>query len=59
MNTDKTFDQMTPEQLEEIVHAELKELAHWYGGWDKIREMIDMLEDNENEAAFERSQNKY
>lgn len=59
MNTDKTFDQMTSEQLEEIVHAELKELAHWYGGWDKIREMIDMLEDNENEAAFERSQNKY
>lgn len=39
--------------------TDLKEIAHYYGGWNKLREVIDMLEDNENEAAYERWSSDY
>lgn len=49
---------MTTQQLEEEIYQELKEMAHSLGGrpdgFKKLREMIDTIEDNENEAAWER-----
>jgi hypothetical protein len=33
---------------------EIKEAAHWFGGWDELRKKIAELEDNDNEAAFDR-----
>lgn len=47
------------ENIEKEIEAELKEAAHFYGGWKELRAVINMLEDNENEAAWERSQNDY
>jgi hypothetical protein len=34
--------------------ADLREIANFYGGWDELRAVIKELEDNDNEAAFER-----
>lgn len=48
------YSKFTKDQIEEQNHADLKELAHYYGGWKELRKVIDRLEDNENEAAFER-----
>lgn len=42
------------EQIENEVHEDLKEIAHFYGGWDELKKVIAILEDNDNEAAFER-----
>jgi hypothetical protein len=54
-NQERIQAQIDPE---EKIHNDLKEIAHYYGGrpegWKKLREVIDMLEDNENEAVFER-----
>ena len=52
-----------PKSSEEIT-AELtyaiKEAAHWFGGWDELRKIIADLEDNDNEAAFQRwSEDRY
>lgn len=52
---------MTPEEIENTekeIEAELKEAAFWYDGWDNLRKVIDRLEDNDNEAAWERSQER-
>ena len=38
---------------------ELKEAAHWYGGFDELRKIIDMLEENSKEEQFVRSQNNH
>lgn len=54
-----TQDQLNPEAIDNDIDFNLKEAAHWFGGWDKLRERIKMLEDNEAEAQFERSQSKY
>ncbi len=53
------YSKMSKEQIEEINEAQLKEMAHWYSGWNELRKVIDRLEDNDNEAAYERSQTKY
>ena len=49
--------------IEEEIYEELKEAIHYFGGnpegYKKIREMIDTIEDNENEAAWERHCNDY
>ena len=48
---------MTPQEIENIEkeHREmLRDMQCWYGSWKELREIIDQLEDNENEAAFER-----
>lgn len=42
------------ESITDGIEADLKEAAHWFGGWDKLREVIARLEENENEAAAER-----
>ncbi len=44
------------EEIEKECEADLKEIAHFYGGWKELRKVIDMLEENENEAAWERQQ---
>lgn len=46
------------ELQEHINETELKELAHWYGGWDELKKVIQKLEDNDNEAASERYYSK-
>jgi hypothetical protein len=48
---------MTEKHIEELtneIEAELKEAKLWFGSWDELRKVIDRLEDNENEAAYER-----
>jgi hypothetical protein len=42
------------EQQELDNRADLREIAHFYGGWDELRAVIKELEDNDNEAAWER-----
>jgi len=49
-NTEKTDVEQITNEFEE----QMKEFAHWIGGWDELRKVIDRLEDNDNEAAFER-----
>jgi hypothetical protein len=46
------------DEIQERIESNIKDAAHWLGSWDELRKLIDMLEDNEAEAAFERSQNK-
>jgi hypothetical protein len=48
---------MTEKQIEiqdDINREDLREIASFYGGWDELRAVIRELEDNDNEAAFER-----
>lgn len=47
---------MTTEQEKQRAENEfdLREMALYYGGWDELRKVIDRLEDNDNEAAYER-----
>jgi hypothetical protein len=48
---------MTEKQIEALDdqnREDLREIANFYGGWDELRAVIKELEDNENEAAFER-----
>jgi hypothetical protein len=42
------------EQQELDNRADLREIANFYGGWDELRAVIKELEDNDNEAAWER-----
>jgi hypothetical protein len=54
---------MEPEEAKElqdyINEVDLKELSHYYGGWDELREVIKRLEDNDKEAAIERYYTNY
>jgi hypothetical protein len=59
METEKHFLDMTKDEQEEINHKDLRELALYYGSWNKLREVIARLEDNDNEAAHERYYSKY
>jgi hypothetical protein len=46
---------MTPQEKQRAENEfDLREMAHYYGGWDELRKVIDRLEDNDNEAAYER-----
>ena len=45
------YEGKTPEEIEEINHYDLKEMSHYYGGWKQLREVIEMLEDNDYAAA--------
>jgi hypothetical protein len=47
------------EKISDECEADLKEIAHWFGGWDELRKVIGRLEDNENEAAWERHTSDY
>jgi hypothetical protein len=58
---------MTPEQQKELekvkdeiqdrIESNIQDAAHWLGGWDELRKLIDQLEENEAEAAFDRHNN--
>ena len=41
-------------QIEKECEEDLKEIASFYGGWDELRAVIKRLEENQNEAAFDR-----
>lgn len=56
---EKHFLDMTKEEQEDRNELDLKEMALYYGGFDKLKEVIAVLEDNQNEAAWYRSQNDY
>lgn len=46
--------------VEASCEADLKEIAHYYGGWNELKEVINRLEETANEEAAERwSENKY
>jgi hypothetical protein len=55
----KHFLDESKEQQENINARDLRELKMYYGSWDELRKVIDMLEDNEAEAAFDRRNNDY
>lgn len=41
-------------------HADLREIVHWFGGWDELRKVIAELEEQDNERAFDRwSEERY
>lgn len=50
--------QQEKDNQEETNEADLKEIAHWYGGWDELRKVIDKLEESDSEAAYERFVNR-
>lgn len=54
MKTEKHFLDMSTDEQQEVNEYDLREMAHYYGGWDELRKVIDKLEDNDNERAFER-----
>jgi hypothetical protein len=54
LENEKHFLDMTKEEQEELNEKDLREMALYHGGWDKLKEVIAMLEDNDNEAAWER-----
>lgn len=58
MFNEKRFLEEFKEQQESINERDLKELKHYYGSWESLREVIKHLEDNENEATSERAQNR-
>lgn len=45
--------------VEESCRLDLKEIAHFYGGWDELKKVITQLEENDNEAAYERQMNNH
>jgi hypothetical protein len=45
----------TRERIERECRDDLKEIAHFYGGWDELRKLIYSLEDNDAEEAWMRS----
>jgi hypothetical protein len=46
------------DEIQERIESNIKDAAHWLGGWDELRKLVDMLQENEAESQFERSQNK-
>ena len=48
------------EKLTNDFELEMIEFAHWVGGWDELRKVIDRLEAEGQERAFERwSEDRY
>jgi hypothetical protein len=37
---------------------DLKEIAHWYGGYDELKATVNKLEENDNEYRAERAMNE-
>jgi hypothetical protein len=46
------------EQQRQINERDLRELAHYYGGWSELRKLINELEKEDNTAAAERYYSK-
>jgi rhamnogalacturonyl hydrolase YesR len=47
------------EHQESLNRRDLREMSHWYGGWDELRKVIEELEENDKEAAWERHNSRY
>jgi hypothetical protein len=54
METEKHFIDLPKEEQERINENDIKEMVHYYGGWDEFMEVVNRLKDNAEEAAFER-----
>jgi hypothetical protein len=48
----------TAEKITSLIEEQLKDAAHWFGGYDELRKIIDMLEDNAKEKAFDQHNNR-
>ena len=44
---------------EDDIDADLNEIAHWFGGFDELKERVNLLHENQKEAAIERYYTKY
>jgi Na+/phosphate symporter len=53
------YSDKTPDQMEEINAADLREMAHYYGGWDKLLKIIDNIKERDQEAAYDRRMEDY
>ena len=42
------------EQISNEFEDQLKEMIHWFGGADELKKIIDKVQDNLDEAAFDR-----
>lgn len=53
----------TREEIEKEIYEDLKEIIYYYGGLDggyeKVKQLIQQIKDNEEEAAFERYYSRY
>jgi len=54
MKDEKHSQLSTPDEIDEKLYSQLKDIAHWYGGWDAVREIIKTLEENDQEKAYEK-----
>jgi hypothetical protein len=53
------YKEIVPDMSQEGQNRfDLKEMAHYYGGWSELRKVIDELEQNDNEAAYDRAYSK-
>lgn len=52
------FSKWTPEQIENENEDNLKEMAHFYGGWEELQKVVQKLKDNADEEAGERAMNE-
>jgi len=53
------YEGKTPAEMAEINAADLREMAHYYGGWDELIKIIDNMKERDNEAAYDRQQENY
>lgn len=37
------------------IDEDLNEIAHWFGGFDELKERVNLLHENDKEAAYERA----
>lgn len=50
------YKEIVPDMSQEDQNRfDLKEMAHYYGSWDNLRKVIDELEHNDAEAAYDRA----
>jgi len=52
----RSFDKLTNQEQEEQNRFDLRELYYFYDmDWNKVRKVIEEMEEADNEAAFERA----
>lgn len=55
---EKHFLELSELEQEKLNRLDIIELMHYYGGWSELKKVIESIEDNHNEAAWERAQNR-
>lgn len=43
---------------EDEVKADIKEIAHYFGGWEELQKIVQQMKDNADEEAGERAMNE-